>query len=434
MPVYWRQAIEDLGHHVEPSVEPLNPLQLMKAAPVEGVLRAQDHVVGMSRRIVAAGGIGGSETWRTPNTDPTVTGGTHPSPTARRRIAGGSFELTPGCFPRCWVVAIPSGQTQITGTTPGGAQGRLEIDVSWIDSVGTVTTTHGVDLPASTAEYGAEPSSLWNELHVATMVDIFPTELVNTATLRRWCQHAHVDLEVFAVGGARVVDAVVFEHPHAVAFEADDAAGQWTSHLYAPGSPTSPGLPLAYPYQRFSETSPDGDPRGGTLHLLDVHHAQHQRLGPLLWSWSAHEEATGNTTVGPASATWVAVEGGGATAHDATEPGLTAGTGGYARRHASNSEFVLRDRVAAIPVLVRVLASSSTGTSELRVQTQPWSMIDVAIANGGEAWHTAAGWLEVGITPDQHVVPQLFAQNSLGNAVNVAAVSVYYAGGYVPPA
>lgn len=432
MAVYWKQNFDDtIGSHVEPSIEPLSGLELMRRGPVEAVMRAQDYVAAIGRRVVASGGISGSETFVTPNTDPTSMAGTHPTPTERRRIGGGSFELTPGAMLRCWGLVVPSGQTQITGTTAGGAQGRIEVDTSWTDGTGTVTTTHGVQLPASTETNGAEPGVMWDDLH-AVAFGIKPDVLVNTATLRRWCQHVHVDVEIFAVAGARVVDACVFEVPNAVAFEADDDV--WTSHLYGPGKPDGQTVPLQYPWQRFSETSPDGDPRGGTLHLMDVHHNQHQRLGPLLFSWSGYEESSGTEYASPTSATWVAVEGGGSTSYGFTEPGLPTGTGGYARRVGSNGRHVLRNRRAAIPVIVRVLASSSAGVSEVRVQTHPWSCIDVTVANGGMTWHSIAGWLEVGITPDQPRHAQLFAQNSLGGAVLVAAVAVYYAGGYEPAA
>lgn len=433
MAVYWKQIVDGLGQHVEPTVEPLNPLQLMTRGPVEAVMRAQDYVAAISRRIVCAGGVGSSESWRTPDADPEDTGGTHPTPTTRRRIAAGSCDLTPGCFLKLLAVAVPSGQTQITGTTPGGAQGRIEVDVTWTDSTGTVSTTHGVQLQASAATYGAAPSVWWEGLYAYSLAEIVPTVLVNTGTLRRWCQHVHVDVEVFAVAGARVIDAVVFEDPTAVAFEADDDGEQWTSHLLGGGSPDGPGLPLTYPFQRFSETTPDGDPRGGTLHLLDVHHGQHSRLGPILFSWSGHEESTGTEYATVSSTSYSPIDGGGATTYDRTEPGVHVGTGGYARRVSANSRHVLRNRRTAIPVIVRVLASSSSGVSEVRVQTEDWSFIDVTVATGGMAWHVAAGWLEVGTTPDQERITALLARNSIGSNVLIAAVCVHKAG-YVPQA
>lgn len=429
---YWKQSLAGLGHQVEPSIEPLNGMQLMRAAPVEAVFRAQDYVVGRSRRIVATGGLRASETWRTPDTDPTAAPSTHPTPTTRRRIGGGAVDLTPGCFLRLWALVVPSGQTQLTGTTPGGPQGRIEVDCAWTDRSGaTVNTTHTVVLPASGEEYGAEPDAMWQSLYARTIAEITPPGLLPTDTLQRWCQHVHVAVALYAVGGARVVDAVVFEYPLDAAMEADDDGELWCSHLYGSGAPAGGAQPLAYPYQRLSETTPDGDPRGGTLHAMDVHHAQHQRLGPVLFTWSAALESSGaeSTTQGSG---FVALEGGGSTSFDLTEPGLACGCGGYARRQSDNSEFVLRDRVAAIPVLVRVYGNAANNPGTVRVMTRSDSFIDVDLpVSGSPAWHTAYGWLEVGITPDHtaHALVQ-----PLHELTTVYSVTVYYAGGYVPAA
>lgn len=433
MPVYRKQSLSGLGHHVAPAVQPLNGLQVMRRSPVEQLMRAQDYVSALSRRIVASGGLRGSETWRTPNTDPTGMT-THPLPTERRIIAMGSIDLTPGCFFRCSIVCVPSGETRIAAASPvfwvaGGAQGRCEIDCVWTDRTGaTVTTTHGQTLPASTLQYGAEPSPMFANLHEFDVIDIKPPGTENTAELRRWCQHIHVDVTIYAVAGARIVDAVVYEYPDAVAMEADDAGNLWCSHLYAPISPANAAAALSHPFQRFSETSPDGNPTGGTLHVMDVHHAQHQRLGPVLFSWSAARESDGSESVTTASASLVAIEGGGSLTFDLTEPGLGCGTGGYARRQSDNSAYVLRDRVAAIPVIVRIRASSG-GTGTVRVQTGWCSYIDVTITGGSAAWHNTAGWLEVGITPDDvsALLVQLFYETA-----TVYCVTVHYAGGYIP--
>ena len=438
--VYFRQDIAALGHHVAPPVAPLNGLQLMRGSRAEAVMRAQDHVVGLSRRIVATGGLRGRSTWRTPNTAPDPT--THPDPDERRIIGAGAVDLTPGCFLRCWVLHVPSGGTVIDEPVGlpdivTGPQGRLEVECVWTDRDGTqVTTTHTVILEASDLVNGAEPSTMWDNLYSETVVDISPPGIGGTAELARWCRHVNVAAVLYAVGGARVVDAVLFEHPLAIALEADDASSLWCSHLYGAGSPAGPSQPLTYPYQRFSETTPDGNPRGGTWQLSDVHHAQHQRLGPVLFSWSAAVEPTGAQAFTTSSTSLVALNGGGSTSFDLDEPGLAVGTGGYARRQASNSEFVLRDRVAAIPVIVRVLASSSHATSVVRVMSRWDSYVDVTIAIGSMAWHRAQGWLEVGINPDDtaRLVAQLFGRHTTGGvqSLSVHAITVHYAAGYVP--
>jgi hypothetical protein len=427
---YYKQRLDGLGNGVNPPVEPLNGLQLLRRGPVEALLRAQDHVPALARRLVASGGLRGSETWRTGNT----VGPSSPLPTERRLIGAGSVDLTPGCMLRAWVCAVPSGMTAELNVVSGlyeerGAGGRCEVDVIWTDATGaTVTTTHGVQLPASEEQYGAEPSPMFANLHDFEF-HIKPPGTHQVAELRRWCQHCNVDVRIYAVGGARIVDANVHEYPNAVAFEADDAGSQWTSHVYAGFRPNGPAAGLSHPYQRFSETSPDGDPRGGTWHVSDVHHAQMARLGPVLFSWCAARESDGTEDVTTASASLVALDGGGSTSFDLTEPGLPCGTGGYARRQSSNSAYVLRGRVAAIPVIVRVLARSSTSNGSVRVQTRYDSYIDVSIPDNTLDWKCTNEWLEVGITPDDTsaLLVQLWHLRS-----TVAAVTVHYAGGYVP--
>jgi hypothetical protein len=435
MAKYFKQRLDGLGNGVTPPLEPVNGLRLMRRAPVQAIMRAQDYVTALSRRVVASGGLRGSETWYCPDTDPTDRA--YPTPTQRRLIGAGNVDLTPGCFLRCWVTAVPSGACS-DGTIDGdgnyadmGVHGRLEVDVVWTDRTGaTVSTTHGVQLPASTNEFGAEMSPMWSHLYEYE-IDIAPPGTVNIVQLRRWSQHVNIDVRIYATGGARVVDTCVFEYPHAVAMEADDDASYWTSHLYGFNRPSGPQTGLSHPYQRFSETTPDGDRRGGTWHMMDVHHAQHQRLGPVLFSWSGCRESDGSEAVTTASTSLVAIEGGGSTSWVLTEPGVPIGTGGYARRQSDNSEFVLRDRVAAIPVILRVLASSSGSNGTVRIQTRTDSFLEATVTSSSLAWRTAYGWLEVPITPDDtsRLVGQLFFEQA-----SVAAVTLYYAGGYAPAA
>lgn len=439
MAKFWRQDLTGLGQAPTTQVAPLNGLQLMKRGPVELLIRAQDQVSAMSRRIVASGGMRGSLTWFTPNTDPTLFAGTHPDPDARRIIGMGSVDLTPGTFLEAWATVSPSGQTQLTGTTtPGGPTGAMEVAVDWTDQEGlTVSTLHLVPLPPSVAEFGAEPTRMFDQLNRVKLPNIQPPGLNQTDTIRRWSRSPTVRVEIRAVGGARIVDAVVFETPREVAFEADDAGSFWTSHLFADNHPAAPHQPLMWPLQRFSETTPDGDPRGGTFHISDVHHAQHQRLGPVLFSWSGAVESTGAESVEVTSASFVELAGGGSTAFDITEPGMAVGTGGYARRISSNSEFVLRDRVAWIPVFVRVFATKAAGADGfVRVMSRADSYIDVAVPAAAFQWLISYGWLEVGINPDDtaNVMGQVFAVSTVGVAMEVGAVTVHYAGGYAPAA
>ena len=444
MAKYWRHSLHTLeGGSVQPPIEPLGPLHLMSRSRVEAVFRAQDRVTAMSRRIVASGGMRGAQGFRTPGTDPEVILNSHPAPEERRRIATGSVDLTPGCFLACSVVAVPSGETQLDPLplTAGGPTGAIDIDCVWTDRAGaTVSTSHRVDLLASVEDNGAAPTVFWAGLLHTGISAITPGPLNEIAELNRWSRHVNVRVQAYAVGGARPIDVVVFERPVAIAMEADDDGEEWCSHIFAPNTPAGGGAGvLEYPYQRFSETTPDGNPRGGTLHVLDVHHAQHIRLGPVLFSWSGAVELDDEEAVRITSSTLVELAGGGSTDFDVTEPGLAVGSGGYARRQASNSTFVLRDRVAAIPVLVRILASAAEDDALVRVMTRGDSYIDVTIpASASPVWVVESGWLEVGINPDDYArtVAQLFgsAGSNPDADLQVYSVTVHYAGGYQPAA
>lgn len=442
MAKYFRQDLTSMsGHAQSATIEPLNGLQPMLRNPVEQVIRLQDKVCTWGRRIIATAGLRGSQTWFTPDSDPTAVANTHPDPSTRRLIGGGSADLTGGCLLAAYVVASPSGETQFSGTTtPGGANGKWEADVVWTDNDGmTVTTTSTVVLAGSTLANGAQPASMADQILLYKVNIIGPPGLGDTAELRRWCKGANVQVLLYAVGGARIIDSCVFEVPFSMALEADDDPEFWTSHIYASPNPQSPGGPLLYPYQRLSETTPDGDPRGGTFHLLDVHHAQHRRLGPVLFNWSGAQESSGQSAFETNSTTFVELAGGGSTVFDLTEPGLMTGTGGYARRYSSNSEYVLRDRVAAIPVLVRAYASSAgDGPATIRVMTREDSYFDLSVPMGALSWHVGYGWLEVGINPDDtsSLVAQLFGRTGGGAGPDliVRNVTVHYAGGYTPAA
>ncbi len=439
MAKYFKQRLTgEAGFGVSPPIEPLNGLQPMRRSPVEAIFRAQDRVVTMGRRVVAEGGLRGSETFFTPDSDPTSMVGTHPAPTDRRLIAGGSIDLTPGSFFRASVVSVPSGETQLTGTTTaGGASGSIDIDIVWTDQdTGSVSTSHTIPLQSSGEVHGAEPDNMFSQLRQVLTDYLTPGGVTDPVELRRWSRRANARVLVYAVGGARPVDVCVWEEPYATAMEADDDGEEFCSHFYADGTPGGTRSPLLYPWQRASETTPDGNPRAGTLHAMDVHHGQQRYLGPVLFSWCGARESDGSEGVSITSNSLVSVLGSGQTTFDITEPGLPVGTGGYARRLSSNGPYVLRDRVAAIPVFIRVYATVSAATGTIRVMTREDSYIDMTIPVGGPSWHLAYGWLEVGINPDDiaSTLAQLFAMVGVGGTFTVHVVTLHYAGGYSPAA
>jgi hypothetical protein len=436
---FHRQDLKNLGQHVKPTLPPLAGLKIMSRNPVEALMRAQDYVPARSRRIIASGGLHGCTDWFTPNTDPTLVVGSHPGPEDRRRIGAGAVDLTPGCMLEAFVVANPSGQTQINGNEAGGATGGFEVHATWTDTLGgSVSTVHGTSLPSSNEEFGAEPGNMWNQLSKHVVLDIRPPGTDDSEELARW-NHCTVEVELFAVGGARIVDSSVFERPHAAAFERDAVGTTWTSHMYGPTSPASAVQPLGFPVTRAGNPGLGQDPRSGTHHIMDVHEAQHRYLGPVAFTLNLAHESTGEQSAVITSPTFVDLSGSGLTTFDVNEPGLCVGSLGYARRWNHNSPFVLRNRVGVSPVILRTLAGS-VGDSTIRVMTRHDSYIDVTIPDGPMSWHSTYGWLEHGITPDDasRTVAQFFGHidGSQGgmepDELDVAAITCHYAGGYKP--
>lgn len=441
-----------------PAVVPLTGLQPMTQAPAVEVMRAQDRVVGLSRRVVCSWGLRGDVEWRVPNTTPddTLSGQpqTHPDSTTWYAIAHGRIELTPGCFLRLTGAAIPSGETQAftldtngdgigDGWLGGGAQGHIRVTVVWTDSTGaTETTTYEKSLKPSTQEFGSELTTaggLFATLFTFGIPDIRPPGVPNDIEeLERWCVGpATATITVEYRGSPRVVDASISEVPVAIAATDDEASA---SHLFAAGSPE--GIAPQHPYPYAVSPNPRGE---GATKILQTAREQVERLGPALVQWTGYtEEAAGPTTTIVARTT--ANDGAvfenllfsSLTSYDGdAEAGWSVSCGGYGRRWAENSPFVLRDRIAAIPVLVRVYGRTITaGTGTFRFQTAAHSYVDVPIPTAGaDAWVKAWGWLEVGINPDQPVVGQAFFNHvGASGSLSVSAFQVYYSDPGAPAA
>jgi hypothetical protein len=421
-----------------PAVVPLTGLQPMTKAPALEVYRAQDRVVGLSRRVILSWGLRGDVEWMVPNTDPEVVGQTHPDSITYYPIARGMIELTPGCGLRLTGAAIPSGETQVATAagppnyTGGGAFGAIRVTCVWTDaSAATETTTNEISLPGSTLEFGSELTSaggLFQTLFDFDM-DIFPPSVpFDLAEVERFSNITTATITVEVRGSPRCVDANIHEVPLAIAV-ADD--GSCASHMFGAGSPEGDAPQHDYPYDA------DATSRGrGTAQALVTARQQVQRLGPCLVQWTAYTEeaADYDTRIIPITsdndgATFLNLLFPALTSYDAdAEAGWSVSCGGYARRWAANSPFVLRDRIAAVPVLVRVYGRTITaGTGTFRFQTAAHSYVDVNVPTAGaDAWVEAFGYLECGVNPDQKVIGQAF-MNHVGasGSLSISAFEVY---------
>lgn len=449
---YRRQQLAGLGHTLPaPEPGPVAGMRPFVYGPAVEVMRAQDKIAPLSRRVILSSGFRGDQEWRVPNTDPlSVATRTHPDRTTWYVVARGRVEVTPGCFFRLVGACVPSGETQRAGGPtesshawwPDGVHGRLRVTVVWTDRSGsTETTIREATLPGSTLEFGSEDTSdggFWRSMRNFSIEAITPPGVpANTVELHRFSQHVTATITVEAQGSPRIVDLALHELPIAVAFEDDDDGDRWTSHTFTTGSPDAPIAPPTHALARASSTNPTG----GAMQILETARAQALRLGPCLFQWSAYSETdAGPTTTIVARTTSndgstfenllnASHTGTGPAAYDASLPGFSVSCGGYARRWSSSNPLVLRDRIAVIPVLVRAYGRGITaGTSTVRAQTARHSYVDLTLpVAGSAAWSSAIGWLEVGISPDQPVIGQVFL-NHLGasGSLSVEAMEVYY--------
>lgn len=438
---YSRSSSNDLP--TRPPVAPLMALDVMRGARVGAIANAQDKCPGTSRRHLGGIGLLGqydtTSGFSIPLTNPDSGSNTYPSPTTVRPIGAVRADLTPGSFPKLDMVYLPSGQTQVSdgagGYDAGGAGATIRCAVKWIDAAGTeLDETYDLPLAPSARQYAGldvAAGKSWDHARVVSSGIMVPAGIyTSVVTLRQWTRPpVAVEIVVSVIGGARVVDCSVSEVPVAYALEADDdPSTEWVGHVYSDGSPPA----LAYPYQRRSETSPDGDPRLGTWHLMDVHRAQVGRLGPVLFSWQAYQENVINptTAVHPAwttaSTTNVGIPDITRTSWLASSFGWSLSCGGYARGWDSDSPLVLDDIEAALPMLVAVLADTTGTGSVVRVQSSVSSYVELPIVNNGAlTWHFARWHSGCQINPERHSVAQAFGRTATGT-LSVAAIACYY--------
>ena len=409
------QNISGLGQvPPHPAVEPLTGLQPMKRSPAEEVYRATDRVVPMGRRIICSFGRRGDAEWRPLNSDPAGASQTYPDAVTYYTVKRWSGPITPGHFLTLKGAAIPSGETnKVNPDSPppnwvgAGPQGYVRVTITWYDRDGDdINSVHEVSIPGSQLEFGAEDTSAGGAFQNLRnfKIDLIAPDGVpeDVVEVERWSQHVSADITIEVRGSPRIIDASLSELPVAIAMDDTRGGDRKASMLWGSGTPDGAGPTTDFPYA--SDAS----------RLLDTAEAQQLRLWPALCEWYAQTDTAADfdttliprTTANDGAGNFENLLSSAITSFDTTtEAAWSVACGGYARRWAQNSPFVLRDGIAVIPVLVRVLGRVVTaGTGTFRFQTATHSYVDVTISTAGsDGWNQAWGWLEVGVNPDQPV-------------------------------
>lgn len=424
MAKYYREYWDGVDSPPDVPIGPLKGGKIAKSSRAFAVHKGLDKVPALGRRIVFARSMAGSNAWQSGTVSGTVT----------RQIGAACVDLTPGCILAAGCLYLPSGSN-----TTGGAWGELVIDITWTDADGSQSVTQHI-MPLEGQDDGSFDDDPWGSLRTKRINKIAPSSLVSITTMRDWSRYTNVDLTVSYQGNPRPVDFVIYERPFSLALEADDD-GYWVSGISPEANPQSVTSPL----QRLSETTPNGNPRMGTWMLMDQAKAQQEYMGPILFSWSGHNEESDSNTlttddyIGGAwtSANWYRIP----DAHTNSDPtslisnkGWGVSAGAYARPPRANSDAAMPNS-GVVPVRVRAKITSDdvtlTSPFDFRIYTSAYSYIRISgTAPGFDSpqWFTAYGWLECGKGPGDGKSAVAVAQPTSGtNGLRVYDIQVYKA-------
>lgn len=408
-----------------PSV-PMGPLkggEIARSSRAFAVFNGLDEIPALGRRVLCSSGCWGSDAFASETISPS--GGTS------RIVSVTKAALTPGYMLTASCLYVPSGPV-----SSGESEGQITIDVTWTSYDGqTESTTSKMNL----AGEDALPSPHALALRTKRLARITPQSLAAVATTREWSRHGTVEITVSYVGNPRVVDFSISEVPYMLACEADDDASFRVSGFYSGAQPDGGGPQPPIPLQRFSETSSDGDFRGGSWQILDQIQAQQKRFNSMIFQWTGYAEenasatAEGFVTVDQNTSTWVRIPDG-ATDTDplvlaaSDQPGWSLCSAAYSRPYNENHTYAMANNGA-----VRVRCGIRTDTDfadqdfEARIYSTDYSYISIeGTALQGDKQHTEKiGWLECGQGPGDFRSAKLLVRRRTGTTDDVRVYDFY---------
>lgn len=409
------------------ALEPLRGLTLAKRSRTTAVLAQGDRVLTPGRRILLRAGLAGSAGWHVGDF-PLGPLQQRPNATDYRVVARApAVRLTPGHFPRMWLIADPSGQTEAAGGTGPvytGVRGYVKISASFDNGIGTVVVSQEIKVPPSLEDDGVQPQSsggAWTHLHRRWATLLQPADLQSIEELAAWSDGVTCSLELSYRGSPRVVDCVVFEEP--IACARDIATGDAMIPLHANGQGGAAGPVFGkVPLVRRSAS----DTGGGVEALADAARRLARETGPIVWTATTWEEASQpwadlEAVARDITATsWEEVMSGAASYRETDAGWSPSAASGGARVEDSEATVVLRDadRVCKVRCWVYARTSSFAGEGWFRLQAAPYNAIDVHVTGSAWGWFSADGFLRTGIGATDPQVAEVFGKAGVGSVLS----------------
>jgi hypothetical protein len=371
-------------------VAPNEPLRI---APNRALWKAQDSMLGQSRRILAEYHLQGSSSWAVPagTVDPTGGSQVYPERNAWRTVAVHHALQAPGTKLECHCIYCPAGLTQrVQGANwfNTGPWARLRVRATWTNA-DSVSYSEDFELSMEGSEKGTwggaentAAGSDWYALREKVMENIMPPDFETDPEVGvLFSEWSRVRIELQVLGGERIVHAIVYEVPSVYTLEHDDD-GLLSVHGAPPGNPEKPRRPQT---ERGPTSGTFEQNRWGTRAVLRANERQSARLGPRLMQWAANSHSGTDwdelgqvpLSVG-ASLTLANAFITSATGWAADRPGWIV-AGSMAQLHRLNASNFMRGRAAVVPVRVIVDGLYTGSASTLRLQSSAYEWIDVAL-------------------------------------------------------
>ena len=419
----------DLPAPGQPAVSNNRAFRPATRSSVHTAINQQNHAPGAARRTLARTGMMGQNVYSVGYQDPRTPADPdkerlYPDDSTERVLAEQSnVPLTPGCVPRCYILAAYSGPSQqdpgaeppFDGFSVSTYTGQIILECVWDNGVTTATVRSSVSIAPGNTTFGRAGNGLGTAfagLREFELVNVPPGMYVFPDEIEKWSgPGVTVDIKILAVAGVRPIDIHVREDPFRVGGEDSGTDTDWPPcHVYSQGWSRAGSFPYEYP---IDGNSGAGDRRFGAEHVIHTAIGTGRQLGPAIFEFSWRNSnpyddwtADGGPTLEEG---WLVVGAAGIfhvlghTGLDETDipnaPGFSIASGAYGREYRTSGSEHIMPTSGVVPVYIAIkVANFSSPVATVRIQVDPWSYIDVDVSDG---WNYATGHLVCGSHPQE---------------------------------